>query len=204
VVGLREEVVVPFPVERSQVRAPTKVRSTLLAASFQSIRSRGHEQVYLRNLPEEYHPAIESLIAGVWQPFDFAAAHYRALDAIPFTMQERLELGADVSRRIQESILAIAARAARGAGVTPWTGFPLIHRLWDRLFDGGAIQVTKVGPKEARVEVIQCPLLGIPHFRVAFRGFIMAGVELFARKVYASEVGKLGAPSAVIWRYAWA
>jgi hypothetical protein len=93
---------------------------------------------------------------------------------------------------------------ARSAGVTPWTGLAQFQRLWDRVLDGGGVAVRQVGPKDAHIEVVALPLVDISYFRVAFRGFIVAGCSIFAKKVYGREVSTTRSNGSAAYRMAWA
>ena len=81
-------------------------------------------------------------------------------------------------------------RAARGAGATPWVGFGHVPRLYERLFDGGACGVVKVGPKDARMELVGNPVVRYAYFRNAMRGVWHVALELFCAKGYVNEVGR--------------
>jgi len=201
---VKEEVLVPFRAPPGSVPLVTRVRSTLITSSVQALRRRGHEAAYFARLSPDHAKEVSGLIAGVWLPLGLAMAHYGAIDALPLTATERLEMGNEVSTQVQASVLATFARAATNVGVTPWTGLSQFQRLYDRLMDGGACAVTRVGPKEARVEVVQNALVGISYFRTAFRGFIVASCELFTKKVYGYDIARLCSPTTVGYRLAWA
>lgn len=194
----------PFSAPPGRVPPVARVRSTLITSSLQALRRRGHDAAYFAHLPPAYAEAMNTLIAGVWLPLETALAHYRTLDALPMSATERFEMGNEVSIQVQASVLSTFARAATNVGVTPWTGLSQFQRLWDRVMDGGAVQVVKVGPKEARIEVVQNALVGVPYFRTAFRGFIVAGCQLFTKKVYGYDIPKLASGSTVGYRVAWA
>ncbi len=198
-----EEIIVPWRVPRDRVEPAKQVRSTLINGSLRSLRLRGLETEYFARLPKPYADEIRALVPGVWVPVEVAIAHYTALDGIPLSHDERVAYGGEVSAHIQASFLGTVAKMATGMGVTPWTGLAQAERLWDRLAVGGAVQVVKVGPKEARFEAAGLALLGIGHFRVGFRGFVCAGCELFARKVYGVDIARLCSASTVGYRLSW-
>jgi hypothetical protein len=84
--------------------------------------------------------------------------------------------------------LLTAAKAARGAGVTPWAILPQLDRFWRRGANGGAVEVTKLGPKEARAEFVGCMLFDITYFRNAFRGVLLGMGALFCQKPYIHDL----------------
>lgn len=197
------EVLVPLSAPRGTIAPVTLVRSTLLVSSLRSIRSRGHFDRYLALLPSAHHETIRSAIAGVWLSMDLAVAHYHACDGLGFTPEEQVEIGREVGMAIQGTFLGTIVKMAKGAGVTPWALFSQYQKLWDRLLTGGAIEVTKLGPKEIVVECVNLPLVTIPYFRTAFRGVNVGGCELFSSKVYASEVPALTSGTSLGIRVAW-
>ena len=64
--------------------------------------------------------------------------------------------------------------------------------------------MTRLGPKEARIEGLGLPLSRIPYFRTAFRGLNEASCELFCAKAYAKEIGELCTPVSIGFRVSWA
>ena len=78
--------------------------------------------------------------------------------------------------------------------MTPWTALGQTGKLFDRVFrGGGGICVIKLGPKEARSEIVGVPLADIPYWRAGVRGMFQAGCDLFCRKTYVIEMKKAAA-----------
>jgi hypothetical protein len=204
-VNAREGVLIPLRVSPGgKVSVVTQVRSTLIASSFLVLRARGHERAYLRHLPPALHDVVLQSVAGSWMPLDVGMAHYAAANAIGLSMEEQLDIGSDVAVRIQNSLLGTLVRVAKGAGVTPWTGLEHFQRLWDRLLDGGAGAVYRLGPKEARVEMHGVPLVEIPYFRNAWRGMFLGSASLFCAKMYVTEIPRFGSKTSWALRLSWA
>jgi hypothetical protein len=202
---LSGEIIVPLRVPREQLLPVTRVRSTLVLSSLQSLRVRGLFESYLGALDPAAHAPILEIVAGVWLDMDVALAHYRACDALGLPADLQVAMGHDVSERVQGTVLGVTARAARGVGVTPWTGLTQTPRLWDRVFDGGGgIEVRKMGPKDAQVELVGLPLLDVAYFRHAYRGAFLAGLELFCRRAYVDELDERRAAMGAIYRVSWA
>src|SRR5439155_12473049 len=99
----------------------------------------GHFDRYIARVPAEMKSEILDAVAGVWMPMPIARAHYVACDQLGLTTDEQIGMGSSVGERAQGSVLSTAVRAARGAGVTPWTIFPHFQRLWLRGAKGGAV-----------------------------------------------------------------
>ena len=197
------EVVVPFKVPRDQITPATRVRSTLLASSLRALRDRGMFDAYAAKLDPQWRAPILEAVAGVWLPLEAGLAHYRACDALGFSASEQVEIGRAVGDRVHGTFLATMIRTAKNAGVTPWTAVGYSGKLYERLFEGGGgCEVTKIGPKDARSELVNNPILGIAYFRNGLRGLYQAGVELFCRKAYVNELTS-GETSAVL-KISWA
>lgn len=199
----KEEVIVPFEPSRELIAPATAYRSTWLLSSLQALKDRGHSDEYFRVLPTEQHEPIRSLVAGVWLPLDIARAHYLACDALQLGVQEQIALGRAVSDKAQGSMLGTVVRMAKAAGVTPWTVLPQYGKLYQRGVQGGAVAVFKLGPKEARIEVVGCELFDIPYFRTAFRGVLQGIAGLFCRTSFIHDVPTTE-PGTATYRFQWA
>ncbi len=191
-------------VELEQRPLANEVRSTLVLASMQALRGHGSFDRYVELLGAADRDRLLTMVAGVWIPMNLALAHYTACDALTFPLSEEVAMGHDVGARVQGSLLGIVVRAAKGAGATPWTPLGYLDRLWDRVFaGGGGVRLVKLGPKEARVDLIGLPLLNVPYFRHAYRGTFHAGIELLCRKAYVHEVRAPEAPASASFRMSW-
>jgi hypothetical protein len=198
----REEVMLPFPGPREAILPATAYRSTWLVSSLQALRERGHFEAY-RRLLSAHHDVILSALAGSWLPMDVARAHYDACNGLGLDADEQLAMGQSVGGRAQGTVLSSAVKAARGAGVTPWTIVPQFHRLYLRGVNGGAAAVFKLGPKEARAEFVGCELFDIDYFRHAFRGVLLNVGALFCEKQYIHDMPRRRRGEA-IFKLQWA
>jgi hypothetical protein len=201
--AFQEEVVVPLRVPRDRIAPLSQVRSTLLTSSLKSVRDRGLGERYLALLPARYHEAMRACVAGQWLPIDLGLAHYEACDALGLSPQEQLSIGHEVGLKIQGTFLGTMLKAAKGVGVTPWVCLSQYDRLWKRLMVGGGVIVTKLGPKEARVELVGMQLSRVPYFRRGIRGVSVASCEIFCTKVYAEEIRRLCSPDSLGFRISW-
>lgn len=199
-----EETVLPFRVAPDKTPHATRIRSTLITASLDALRRHGHFDRYQKLLPREERDVVLSCVAGVWLPIQVGIAHYTACDSLSLSADAIATMGSDVSERVQASFLATLAKLAKTAGVTPWTGLLQFQRLWDRVLDGGGVAVVKLGPKDARIDVVELPLIDIPYFHKAFRAFIVTGCQMFASRVYAHDARPRGRADWTSYRIAWA
>ena len=199
-----DEVVVAFRGDPSRIAPATHIRSTLITSSLNAVRRRGYMPTYEALVPPIHKERLLSCVAGVWLPMDVGRAHYETCNALGLSSHETYEIGKDVSVQVQATFLGTLAKMARSAGVTPWTGLSQFQRLWDRVLDGGGVAVYRVGPKDARVEIVALPLVDIPYFRTAFRGFIVAGCGIFAEAVYGKDVPSISEKGRAGYRMSWA
>jgi hypothetical protein len=199
-----EEPFVSFAVPRSRVPLASHFRSTWLSSSLNALRERNHFDRYLALLAPADRATILESVAGVWLPIDVGLTHYRACDALDLGKRESWEIGVEVTRKVHGTSLALAFRLAKQAGVTPWTIFAQMPRLWERIWRGGGIAVHKHGPKEAIIEAIQWPVAGIPYVRQTMPAVVHGVVELFCAKVYVTEVPRLMSQTSLGFRVQWA
>ncbi len=181
---------VPFPKPPNQIADAKHFRSTWLTASQATLRGRGAGvwEQYEAALDPKYAHEVLSAVAGVWLPMDVARAHYLACDRLALTDVELVEIGRAAMRRANATALSLVTRMAQGAGVTPWSALGQVPRFWSATCDDGFMGVAKLGPKEARVEVVGYPLAGIRYNRVTMRGITLGCVELFCQKAYVKEI----------------
>jgi hypothetical protein len=200
---MAEEDFLPFATPRAQIPLATQFRSTWLTSSLRALRERNLLDAYLAELPKRYHDAVLSSVVGVWLPTEVAVAHYQACDRMHLPESVEIEIGADVARRVHGGALGTAARLGRGAGLTPWTVFGQLGRLWERVWLGGAVGVFRLGPKEARVELVQWPCARVPYCRVALRGVLIGLTELFCRRAFVHEIPALCTDASLAYRVQW-
>jgi hypothetical protein len=199
--ALAESVLVPMPLHV----APAKnARSTVILASASSMRAIGRWDDYVAALPEAHRDVIVGAVAGTWIPCEIAAHHYAACDAVGLSPDAVAANGRRTFDAVGGMLFGAILRMAKTAGVTPWTFIEQLPRFWLRSYDGGGIEIVKVGPKEARIRVIAVTLLDSPYFRNALRGLLGAVMERFCTKAYVHEPHLTRPPGTVHLRVQWA
>lgn len=201
-----EEVLIPYPngAARHLVPVATQFRSTWLTSSLRAIRDRKLLERYLTHLPREHHDAVLNIVVGVWLPTDVATAHYMACDKLGLSSFDIFDIGSEVGKYAQGSVMSVAVQLAKGAGVTPWTVLVRLPDLWKRIWIGGGVAVYKHGPKEARLEIAGFPASSTTYCRVALRGVVTGLVSLFCTKTYVKEIPQLCGPLTLAYRVSWA
>ncbi len=195
-----EEILVPFP---EPLLPLTQVRSTLLVASLAGLKQAGFGERYMKELPAEHHAVMRDMPAGVWVPVHVAEAHYGACDRLGLKTQEVLAMGNRVAEATAQVFLKLVLRTAREAGATPWVVLGNSQRYWSRYYDGSAVCVWKVGPKEGRLEVRASSLAAFGYWRVAFGAILNSLAAPFCTKSYVTERPRPGSGGA-LYRVAWA
>jgi hypothetical protein len=200
-----EEQIVPFPTTLADEPSVTHCRGTLIMSSRRALQRYGHFERYRSALPAACDTAITSSVAGAWLPIELGVAHYRACDSLLLPIDDQLKLGATVVHELQRTFIGtLLTTATKGAGVSPLLGLQKFFGVYARSFKGGGGRLVRIGPKDIRVEFVGNPIAGIRYFRVAYRGFITAGCEVFARRVVAAELSAKSSATAVAYRVAWA
>ena len=105
--------------------------------------------------------------------------------------------------RANATMLSFMTRVAQSAGITPWSVLAQTARLWGQTCDEGFIAVARLGPKEARIEVVGYPLSGLRYNRVTFRGIMLGCIELFCQKAYVKEIPALCDKRSIGLRLSW-
>jgi hypothetical protein len=200
---VNEEAIVPWAPSREAVPALSAVRSTIIGSSIVSLRAHGYADRYLAGLPPEHRDIVLYTPAGVWMAVVYARAHYAACDKLELSSQEILAIGSEVARATQKSILAGILRLAKEAGTTPWALYRGCGSYWQRSFQGSAIAIFKMGPKEARFEVTSCALCESTYWRAGLRGLLTAVSEPFAQKVYVRDLPLLTSATTCGYRISW-
>jgi hypothetical protein len=158
-------------------RPVTELRSTILASSVSSLRSRGHFDAYVALLDPAFRDAILKPNGPPWIPIEVAVAHYDACERLALGAEEMRLIGWSVGDRIHTMFMKAVAKGAQAVGVTPWTLLGNFQRLWARLLQNGSVAVLRTGPKDGIVEVQGLPLARFEYFRVGFAGVIGRAIE---------------------------
>lgn len=199
----REEEVLPFPAPRRElVPQVTLVRGSWIAASLRGVRKQGLEDAYRAKLDPVHADAVFNAAYTDWLPIEVLVAHYSAYESFAIPSFRLVALGTEAIRRSQGAVLGIVAKLAGAAEVTPWPILSQLQRLWDRALVGGGIAVTKLGPKEARVELAGFPGCRFRHCRIGLRGVLTGVTEMFCTKAHVSELPGWTRDSGAV-RIAW-
>jgi hypothetical protein len=158
-----------------------RVRSTLITSGIANLRVMGRLDAWSSTMNPEIREELVTTVAGTWLPVAVALEYYRGCDRLGLSHDDIVASGRQVAAGMKENAFLAIKRMATGAGVTPWTIATHFERLWVRVFDGGGFRITKVGPKDASIEIRMTPMAEVPYFRSAFCGFILTAMSLVAQ-----------------------
>jgi hypothetical protein len=197
--AIKEEIFLPYPPNP----VATSFRSTWLSTSLKSMRQRGLLDRYLNYLPEKLHDEVMHAAVGHWLPVGVAVAHYEAMDRLELPDDEVVQIGMEVTDRFHGVVIATLFRLARTVGASPWTVLANTQKMWDRTWVGGGLAIFKMGPREARGEIIGWPCSRVRYCRVAMRGVMLGTVSLFCKKAWVQEVPQRCTEMTLGYRMNW-
>ena len=194
-------VLVPTP--RAPERA-TAVRGTVLMASQEALRKGGHFDRYAELIEDAYRTKLlVEMVPNTWLDIAQAMAHYRACQGLGLDEATIMEMGTAVGDRINSVFIKSIIRLATGA-IQPWFAWELAPRIWARAWKGSAVGVRKLGPTEARVDVVGFPCAAIPYVRTSLAAFFAKNTQLFCRSAVARQVRTATEPSeSVSYHVSW-
>jgi hypothetical protein len=182
------EAIVSLPVPRNEVPPVRHVRGQWIASSLRAVRERGLMDSYLSKLPPEHHLAIRSTPVHEWLPANVVVAHYAALDALYLPIDDILSIGSTVVIHSHGKAIQVVLRLIPTSVFNVFSVLAKVDRLWNRAFDGGAPAVFRLGPKEARIDVVGLPFSHLRYPRLAIRGVITGVMRLLVKTVYVNDV----------------
>lgn len=161
------------------------VRGSLLVSAVERLKACGYYERYVAVLSPVLREKLLFSLAMSWLPTDLVLQHCLACDELMLTDAELLALGGQTANSISRVLLGSLARTA---GMTPWLALGSAGRVYDRIYEGGGISVTRLGPKDLRVEQTGNPLAASRYFRVTAQGFYGSLCELFCKKAYVKPI----------------
>ncbi len=198
-----EECVLPWTPPEGSAQPVRALRSTLLISSLETLREHGHYPRYLERLDPRHRDAVVYAVAGTWLPMEIAFAHYNACEALALGPDAQLAMYRGAGTRSLGTVLGTAVKLAKGVGVNPWTFLSQLDRAFFRAFQGGSVAVYRLGPKEARAEAANHPLLTIPYFRRGLGIVLERQLALFCRSIFVKLVDA-NPSTTVAYRASWA
>lgn len=153
-------------IKHDLTRGPvTAVKAMLLQFSLAQLENHGYLDRYVSSMGQDKLQHLRTLAAMDWVPVALVLEHYGACDQLCLTRAEVARIagpvGADVERRSYVS----HAKKARPDDFNLWTETPALHRMWGRLYQGGSVQVVRLGDHAWRFEQRGFPMNCFAYFR---------------------------------------
>jgi hypothetical protein len=133
------------------VRPVTAVRNDVLQASLTFLRDRGWYERYAKLVDPAILRELTTNVAPRWVPIDVVHAHYRACDAMELSTEELERLGEDAGQRARK-VSIVVSQPKQNAEFDLWQNSERMHRVWKRLYQGGSVQVVRLGANEELID----------------------------------------------------
>jgi hypothetical protein len=160
------DAIIVFPHDRT--RGPvTAVRNVLLQTSLDELKGQGHYDRYVQMIAPEALEALQAHLAPGWVPIEIAHAHYAACERLGLSNAQAGRLGRNIGDRVQQTLFVSRAKSARDPDFDLWKVTPSMHRIWARIYQGGSVQVTRLGPRELSLEQAGFVLNRYAYYREA-------------------------------------
>lgn len=182
----------------------TAVRNVVLQASLAELRAHGCYERYSKLVAPEVLEQLNTNIAPTWVPVELALAHYAACDELGLSAEDFAALGQGVGDRVQDTVLVSSAKKVPVEGVDLWKVEAQLHRMWPRVFQGGSVQVVKLGPKLKLLEQRGFRLTQFQYYRQAHLAAIRASHIALGAHITTLKVDSYNAArDEVVVRVAW-
>jgi hypothetical protein len=166
------------------------VKAILFQSRLEHLRAAGLFEAYVAGLPLAHRDDIVNALASTWVPVDAVVAHYEALESLKLSDAQLKAMTDAVGTSVFQTMFAAFLRMARNAGVdgAPWAVLKQADRIMGRLYQGGGLLVTQVGPKDAHYELIGLPFAESRIFRIANSEFLRGVINLTAKACIVREL----------------
>jgi hypothetical protein len=181
----RGEILIPHEEEFQPVVA---VRNTMLQASLSELREAGYFERYAKNIDPDVLEELTSNLGPGWVPIELADAHYRACDAMGLSAEELHRIGQAVGVRVRQTLIVVADNRTSDEPVDVWTIVGQLHRVWKRVYQGGSVQIVKLGPRDELIELRGHSLYRHPYFRFASIAAMTAAHEAVGARIELNRI----------------
>lgn len=161
----------------------TDIRGIVIQGRLKQLRANGHFEDYLARLAGAHRDEVLHALAASWVPIEVSLAHFDALDAMPLSDAQITRMAEPMGAGIFENLFASMVRVARSSGAEAgiWLGLKQADRVFSRMYNGGSVKVTQVGPKDAVIELDGLSFASSRCFRLSHCAFLR-GIFSFSTK----------------------
>jgi hypothetical protein len=198
----RGEILIPHDEDFQPLVA---VRNTVLQASLGELRTAGYYERYAANIEPAVLEELASNLAPGWVPIDLADAHYQACDRMGLSADELQRIGQAVGVRVRQTSIIVAGNKTSDAPVDVWKIVDQLHRAWKRVYQGGSVQIVRLGPKDELIELRGHSLYRHNYFRFASLAAITAAHEAVGARIESNRIVRYDASThELVIHLAWA
>ena len=143
----------------------TAVKNLVVQTSLKHLQEKGYFERYKVLVDPVVLEQLNSGVASEWTPVEIADGHYAACDKMRLSDEELAKLGQATGERLQRTSLISAKKKDQEPEVDVWSSVGQLHRIWARHYQGGSVQVVKLGAKDMLLEILGFGLNRHRHFR---------------------------------------
>jgi hypothetical protein len=151
----------------ADIRPCRAVRNVVIQSSLAMLQEEGHYEQYLKHIDPQKLEELRSSFAPGWTPIALARAHYQACDDLGLTQDEIARLGQRIGDKLHETMLVHSAKRNPDADFDLWEATGALYRTYARTYEGGSLQVIKLGPKDKLLEFKAFSLSRSRYYRIA-------------------------------------
>lgn len=178
-------------------RVATDVRGMLIQSRLRKLREHGYYDDYIARLPDPHRETLVHALAASWVPVEASVAHFETLDSMMLSDAQIAHMSEPMGASFFESIFGGILRSIRNAGADAgaWIALKQADRVYGRMYQGGGVRVSQVGPKDALIEVSGLAFAHSRGFRVSHSAFVRGVVSLSTKSCFCRAQQPAGAPS---------
>jgi hypothetical protein len=199
--GETREVFIPHDPAAGPV---TAVKNILIQSSLAKLKASDHYERYVTLIAPDVLDQLLSSMGPGWVPVELALAHYEACEQLNLNVDDTHALGLSVGDRLKDTVLVSHAKKVRGEEVDVWAAYSQMYRMWPRLYQGGSVQVVKIGPKSQLLEQRGFPMNRFRYFRQAQVAAFVSAYEAIGAELTCVKVDRYSlARDEVVFRIMW-
>jgi hypothetical protein len=172
----------------ADARPCSAVRNVVIQSSLAMLEEEGHYQSYLKHIDPKKLDELRSTLAPGWTPIALAHAHYQACDDLALTQDEIARLGQRIGQKLHDTTLVHSGKRNPGADFDLWEATGALYRTYARTYEGGSLQVVKLGPKDKLLELRGFSLSRHRYYRIAQLHGIAAGYQSFGVRLETMKI----------------
>jgi hypothetical protein len=155
----------------------------IIQSSLAELKTHGHYEAYTKRIDPGLLEQLLFSVAPGWIPVELAFAHYDACERLGLSDKDFAAMGRSVGDRVQETVLVSARKKAQEPAHDLLQSIGSLGRMYPRLFQGGSVQVVKVGPKTLLYEERGFRLNCFHYYRQGHVAAVRAAHEALGAKI---------------------